>query len=151
MKHAVPLHAVTAKTAKAWLAAQKRGGLVSASGFTGAPGRLAALPDSRGEIAQWVLGLGDSSDSFALAAAAEHKSALHAVITDMHMPNHDGVVFVAALRQILPDIPVMVSSGRLEEDSKQQFQALGVTLFLDKPFTENQLADALRSLFSEGC
>jgi len=86
----------------------------------------------------------------ALAVANEHKSTLHAVITDMHMPNDDGVVFVTALRQILPEIPVVVSSGRLEDDLKQQFQALGVTLFLDKPFTENQLAEALRSLFSEG-
>jgi leucyl aminopeptidase len=70
-KNAVPLHAVTAKSAKAWLAKQARGGLVSASGFTGALGQLAALPDAKGGIAQWVLGLGDSSDSFALAAAAE--------------------------------------------------------------------------------
>jgi leucyl aminopeptidase len=69
-KNAVPLHAVTAKSAKAWLAKQARGGLVSASGFTGALGQLAALPDAKGGIAQWVLGLGDSSDSFALAAAA---------------------------------------------------------------------------------
>jgi leucyl aminopeptidase len=70
-KKAVPLHAVTARTAKVWLAKQAHGGLAAASGFTGAPGQLAALPDSRGEIAQWVLGLGDSTDSFALAAAAE--------------------------------------------------------------------------------
>jgi leucyl aminopeptidase len=74
-KNAVPLHAVTAKAAKAWLAKQARGGLASASGFTGALGQLAALPDdskgSGGGIAQWVLGLGDITDSFALAAAAE--------------------------------------------------------------------------------
>lgn len=71
MKHSVPLHAVTAKAARAWLAAQKRGGLVSASGFTGAPGQLATLPDAKGGIAGWVLGLGDTTDIFALAAAAE--------------------------------------------------------------------------------
>ncbi|MEY4706349.1 MAG: hypothetical protein RJB58_72 [Pseudomonadota bacterium] len=70
-KNAVPLHAVRAKDAKAWLARQKRAGLVSASGFAGALGALAALPDARGGIAAWVLGLGDTSDGFALAAAAE--------------------------------------------------------------------------------
>ncbi len=70
-KNAVPLHAVRAKDAKAWLARQKRAGLVSASGFAGALGALAALPDARGGIAAWVLGLGDTSDAFALAAAAE--------------------------------------------------------------------------------
>jgi len=45
-------------------------GLVAASGLP--PRRaLAALPDAKGGIAAWVLGLGDSKDAFALATAAE--------------------------------------------------------------------------------
>jgi leucyl aminopeptidase len=68
---AIPVHAVSAKDARAWLARQARSGLVTASGFAGAAGALAALPDARGGIAAWVLGLGDSKDAFALAAAAE--------------------------------------------------------------------------------
>ncbi len=70
-KNAIPLHAIAAKDAKTWLAKQKRSGLVSASGFAGAAGALAALPDARGGIAAWVLGLGETKDAFALAAAAE--------------------------------------------------------------------------------
>jgi leucyl aminopeptidase len=70
-KGAIPLHAVSAKDARGWLAKQKRGGLVTASGFTGSAGALAALPDAKGGIAAWVLGLGDSRDGFALAQAAE--------------------------------------------------------------------------------
>ena len=68
---AIPLHAVTAKDARPWLAKQTRGRLASASGFVGASSALAALPDAKGGIAAWVLGLGDSRDAFALAAAAE--------------------------------------------------------------------------------
>ncbi|HKU54163.1 MAG TPA: leucyl aminopeptidase family protein [Rhizomicrobium sp.] len=70
-KHAIPLHAVLAKDAKAWLAKQRRAGLVIASGFAGAAGALAALPDAKGGIAAWVLGLGEGRDAFALATAAE--------------------------------------------------------------------------------
>src|SRR5437868_2568945 len=70
-KGAIPIHAVLAKDAKAWLARQKRSGLVAASGFAGAAGALAALPDAKGGIAAWVLGLGESKDAFALALAAE--------------------------------------------------------------------------------
>src|SRR5450432_1783444 len=70
-RQAVLLHAVAAKGAKEWLAKQKRSGLVTASGFSGSAGALAALPDAKGGIAAWVLGLGDSKDAFALAAAAE--------------------------------------------------------------------------------
>ncbi len=68
---AVALHAVTAQDAKAWLARQKRSRLALASGFSGAAGSLVALPDAKGDIAQWVLGLGEGKDAFALAAAAE--------------------------------------------------------------------------------
>jgi leucyl aminopeptidase len=70
-RNAIPIHAVTAKAAKAWLGRQKRSRLLAASGFSGAAGTLAALPDAKGDIAQWVLGLGDGRDAFALAAAAE--------------------------------------------------------------------------------
>jgi len=69
-RDATPLHAVRAKDAQRWLAKQKRSGLVTASGFAGRAGALAALPDAKGDIAAWVLGLGDSHDAFALAAAA---------------------------------------------------------------------------------
>jgi len=71
ISRAIPLHAVAAKDATGWLAKQKRAGLVSASGFAGAAGVLAAWPDAKGGIAAWVLGLGDNKDAFALAAAAE--------------------------------------------------------------------------------
>jgi len=70
-KNAIPLHAVLAKDAKAWLAKQRRAGLLIASGFAAAAGALAALPDAKGGIAAWVLGLGDGRDAFALATAAE--------------------------------------------------------------------------------
>ena len=68
-RNAIPLHAVTAKSAAAWVKAQKRAGLLS--GFTGADGGLRALPDAKGHVAAWVLGLGDGSDAFALAAFSE--------------------------------------------------------------------------------
>ncbi|MDZ4405530.1 response regulator [Prosthecobacter sp.] len=78
----------------------------------------------------------------------EHQSILRAVITDQHMPNQDGLVFVSILKKILPDIPVIVSSGRLEDDMRKKFQALGVNAFLDKPCAEDQLAAVLHSIFA---
>jgi leucyl aminopeptidase len=68
---AIPIHAVAAKDAKAWAAKDKERRLAAAAGFTGAMGHLAALPNARGAIKAWVLGLGDAKDAFALAAAAE--------------------------------------------------------------------------------
>ena len=48
----------TAKDAKAWLARQKRAGWLTASGFSGAAGALAALPDAKGGIRRLGAGAG---------------------------------------------------------------------------------------------
>ena len=83
----------------------------------------------------------------ALIWLSEHPS-VDAVVTDLHMPNQDGLSFVGVLRKIRPQTPIIVSSGRLEEETKGQFVALGVIHFLDKPCDELQIAEALRRLFT---
>lgn len=82
-----------------------------------------------------------------LMQAAQHRTEIHAIITDLHMPQMDGLEFVRTLRRMLPDIPVLVVSGRMEDDVAAEFKALGVTARLDKPFTGGQLAEALKGLF----
>ena len=66
---AIPLHAVTSRDARAWLAKDKKRRILSESGFTGASHQLMALPDAKGAIRAWALGLGDGRDAFALALA----------------------------------------------------------------------------------
>ena len=83
-----------------------------------------------------------------LMQAAEHRTVLRAIITDQHMPHMDGLTFVRALRRMLPDIPVMVASGRLDDAVAEEFKTLGVTSRLDKPFTAPQLAEMLKNLLA---
>jgi CheY-like chemotaxis protein len=83
-----------------------------------------------------------------LIRAAENRTELRAVITDLQMPHMDGLAFVRALRRMLPDIPVAVTSGRMEDAVAAEFKTLGVTTRLDKPFTEAQLAEALENLLA---
>jgi CheY-like chemotaxis protein len=64
------------------------------------------------------------------------------------MPHMDGLTYVRTLRRILPNIPVVISSGRMEEKDREEFKNLGVTIQLDKPFTEEQLTDVLKKIFS---
>ena len=80
-----------------------------------------------------------------LIQAMQHGAELHAVITDMHMPQMDGLAFVRALRRALPDVPVIVASGRLDGVPPKELRQLGVTVLLDKPFTQEMLANALRT------
>jgi two-component system, cell cycle sensor histidine kinase and response regulator CckA len=83
-----------------------------------------------------------------LVRAAEHRHALRAVITDLHMPHMDGLAFVRALRRTLPNVPVVVASGRVDEAAASELLRLGVTRRLDKPFTQAQLARELRELLA---
>jgi len=46
----------------------------------------------------------------------------------------------------MPDISIAVASGRLTEKDAVKFETLNVTVPLDKPFTEAQLAETLESL-----
>jgi PAS domain S-box-containing protein len=79
-----------------------------------------------------------------LVQAGEHRDSLRAVITDVHMPHMDVLTFVRALRRVLPEIPIIVASGRLEGALALELNKLGVTITLDKPFTQAMLASALR-------
>jgi two-component system, cell cycle sensor histidine kinase and response regulator CckA len=81
-----------------------------------------------------------------LLQTAVHRDQLRAVITDLHMPHMDGVAFVRALRRMMPDVPVIVASGRVDEAVAAELQRLGVTRRLDKPFTQQQLARQLHEL-----
>ncbi|WP_395748248.1 PAS domain S-box protein [Prosthecobacter sp.] len=81
-----------------------------------------------------------------LQLAMRHQAELRAVITDLHMPHMDGLAFVRVLRLLLPKVPVVVASGRMEDPQAMEMEALGVTQRLDKPFTEGQLAKVLQEL-----
>jgi PAS domain S-box-containing protein len=88
----------------------------------------------------------DGADGLLLAM--RHQAELRAIITDLHMPHMDGLAFIRVLRLLLPDVPVVVASGRLEDPQAAEMQALGVTHRLDKPFTETQLAAVLQDILA---
>jgi PAS domain S-box-containing protein len=80
-----------------------------------------------------------------LLQAMQHRADLRTVITDLHMPQMDGLAFVRALRRALPDVPVIIASGRLDGAPVKELKRLNVTAVLDKPFTQGMLANALRT------
>ncbi|HEY6926036.1 MAG TPA: ATP-binding protein, partial [Steroidobacteraceae bacterium] len=82
----------------------------------------------------------------ALKQAIKSRRKLAAVITDLHMPQMDGIAFVRALRNELPELPVVVASGRLEPTATRELRLLGVDVFLEKPFTRDKLSRALQTV-----
>jgi PAS domain S-box-containing protein len=78
-----------------------------------------------------------------LVCTAEHGANLHAIITDLHMPGMDGIQFVRAVRRMLPDVPILVASGRLDERARKELFELDIQCHLAKPFTEGELTEAM--------
>lgn len=80
----------------------------------------------------------------ALAQFAEHRHAVRVVLTDMMMPDMDGPSIVRAIRRVAAEVPIVAMSGSAAELRDVGFAAQGNILFLEKPFTAEQLLSALR-------
>lgn len=91
-----------------------------------------------------------SDGATGLKQAIKSRRKLSAVITDLRMPQMDGVAFVRALRQELPEVPVIVASGHLDPATAHELRLLGVDVFLEKPFTREKLGRALREVLADG-
>lgn len=87
-----------------------------------------------------------SDGTEALMQVAEKRADLRVVITDLHMPNMDGLTFVRVLRHMMPKVGIIVSSGRVDERDRLAFKELGVTAILEKPFSREKLVTALQSV-----
>jgi len=71
------------------------------------------------------------------------------VITDAALPGQDGAALIAAIRKIMPDIPVILVSGYAESAIQGNFAGTGV-VFLPKPYRIRELL-AMAGSFVEGC
>ncbi|MFA6961428.1 MAG: PAS domain S-box protein [Opitutaceae bacterium] len=70
------------------------------------------------------------------------------IIGDRHMPKMDGMVFAKKARELLPDVPMMVSSGRMEKADVAALADLGIHTVLNKPFTQKDLIKALQAVLA---
>jgi CheY-like chemotaxis protein len=84
----------------------------------------------------------------ALREISTHGADISLVITDLHMPHLGGVSFVRVLRNRLPDAGVIVASGLVNDVEREQLFHLGVKQLVAKPFTMEELVEALQALFA---
>ena len=73
----------------------------------------------------------------------KHKSQIRFVLTDFAMPRMNGLETLTALRQIAPDIPVILASGYSEEQIMDDTQPERPQAFLEKPYGLQALKDAI--------
>ena len=85
----------------------------------------------------------------ALQHLMEHPDDVSLIITDYHMPKMDGLSLVEKTRAILPAVPIIVSSGRIEKAEADQLVQLGVQALLHKPFTQGDLVETLQRVLGQ--
>ncbi|MCW7753076.1 response regulator [Desulfobotulus sp. H1] len=76
-----------------------------------------------------------------------HQPHILCVILDLTMPGKDGIATLHAMRQINPDLKIILSSGYSEQEAVRNLQDKERVFFLKKPFSihalQNILQDAL--------
>jgi two-component system chemotaxis response regulator CheY len=75
-------------------------------------------------------------------------NAINMVVTDLNMPNMNGLEFIRALRQLPPyrGIPIVFLTTESDDGLKQQAKAAGATGWITKPFKQEQLLAVAKKL-----
>jgi two-component system cell cycle sensor histidine kinase/response regulator CckA len=81
----------------------------------------------------------------AMAIFSRQAQTIRAVLLDLTMPHMDGAATMVQLRQIQPDVRVILSSGYTKEDATRHFSDRDVIAFLQKPYALKDLVAAMRA------
>lgn len=71
------------------------------------------------------------------------KQPIDLVITDIHMPQMDGLSMAKKMKEKKPNLPIIITSAYSDKDYKQQAKAIGIDHYMVKPII---LADFLKVL-----
>lgn len=85
----------------------------------------------------------------AVAIYAQRRFEIDLVLTDMMMPVMDGPAAVQVLRRIRLDVPIVATSGLDSTGRTSRMMELGVTHFLAKPYSAQELLHELRAALED--
>jgi CheY-like chemotaxis protein len=80
-----------------------------------------------------------------VALFRERAREIDAVVLDMTMPHMSGEEAFRQLRQVAPDVRVVLTSGYLAAEVTSRFAGEGLAGFLEKPFTPQQLVERVHA------
>jgi CheY-like chemotaxis protein len=84
--------------------------------------------------------------SEAIRIYRERHDEIRGVVLDMIMPVMTGRATYLALREIDPEVPVLLMSGHTLNENVQEILDLGVRNFVSKPYSIGALAKAIADL-----
>ncbi len=81
----------------------------------------------------------------ALALLRAQPTAVDVLLTDQAMPHMTGPALAEAARLVRPDLPVVLTTGFLDDAVRHAVEAIGIDQVLCKPYTATDLSIALRT------
>ena len=84
----------------------------------------------------------------ALAHIKSNPELYHCIITDLTMPNMDGMEFISEVRSINSKIPIILCTGFSEQVTEETAEYYGITKFLNKPVGKMDISNALRQILN---
>jgi nitrogen-specific signal transduction histidine kinase/CheY-like chemotaxis protein len=86
----------------------------------------------------------------ALALFVVHRERVKLVLTDERMPHMDGSTLARTLRHMSATVPIIVMSGLQPEKGREDAAGRRDPRYLQKPFSIEELADAVRDALGRG-
>ena len=76
----------------------------------------------------------------------QRREEIDAVLLDMNMPHLSGEQVLSVLRDLRPDVPILLSSGYSQTTAARRFEQGDKAVFIKKPYRPTDLAQAVRQL-----
>ena len=68
------------------------------------------------------------------------------IVTDQSMPRMSGTDLTREIRALKYDIPILLSTGHLGIEDKEEYSGIGITDFIQKPWTADELIARIQEL-----
>ncbi len=81
----------------------------------------------------------------AIELYAREREHIGCILLDLTMPDMDGIETFEELSRIDPQVSVVLSSGYGEPSVRRRFNSLAPTAFLQKPYVESDLREAIET------
>ena len=90
----------------------------------------------------WPLPVASAEEAFAVV---RRDSLIDLVVIDLALPDMDGIVLVQLIRALGRDVPILGLAGKRSDVAATRKRAAGLNAVLVKPFSPNELYDAIVS------
>ena len=85
------------------------------------------------------------------AVAGRHAGEIHLLLTDVVMPGIGGRALAEQMRELRPNLGVILMSGYSEDVVANQDALAGSVMYIQKPFDPNELAAKVRDVLAFPC